>query len=295
VTTTAPEGEQIVAPAKSWRLGAHEFFSNKLGVAGLVVLVLIVLFCFLGPLFHHTEQVHADPLLSDLPPGPGHPLGTDGSGFDELGRIMLGGQAALEIGLLTALVATVFGTIFGAISGLLGGLADAAMMRIVDILLSIPFLFVVLILATKYQGTVLSLSLVIASFAWLYPARLVRAEVLSLRTRDFVSAARTMGTGPVRIIFRHLIPNSISVAIVNVTFQVADAILAISFLGFLGFGLSFPDVSWGDMLGGAQNAISNGYWWQVYPVGACLVLVVLAANFVGDALRDAFDIRLRRR
>jgi ABC-type dipeptide/oligopeptide/nickel transport system permease subunit len=230
-----------------------------------------------------------------MSPGGGHPLGTDANGFDELGRIMKGGQAALEIGLFASFIATVISTLYGAVSGLVGGLVDGVMMRFVDILLSIPFLFIVLILATKYSGTVFDLSLVIGIFSWLVPARLVRGEVLTLRTRDFVSAARVMGSGRSRLVYRHLIPNALSVVIVNITFQVADSILALAYLGFLGFGLQYPNTSWGDMLGGAQDYVSSGYWWLVYPVGGCLVAVVLASNLVGDALRDAFDVRLRRR
>ena len=208
---------------------------------------------------------------------------------------MVGGQTALEIGFLASFIATVIGTIYGAVAGLAGGLLDGALMRFVDILLSIPFLIIVLVLATKYSATVFDESLIIGAFSWLVPARLVRGEVLTLRTRDFVTAARVMGSSRTRLVFRHLIPNALSVVIVNVTFQVADAILALAYLGFLGFGLQYPAASWGDMLGGAQNHVSDGYWWLVYPVGICLVLVVMACNLIGDALRDAFDVRLRRR
>ena len=167
--------------------------------------------------------------------------------------MMKGGQAALEIGFFAAFVAIVIGTLWGAVSGLAGGIVDSAMMRVVDVFLSVPFLFVVLILAVKFGATVLSLSLVIGSFAWQVPARLVRGEVLTLRERDFVLAARTAGSGRWRLISRHLIPNSLGVVIVNVTFQVADAILAVSYIGFLGFGLHFPNVDWGDQLSYGQQ------------------------------------------
>jgi len=176
-----------------------------------------------------------------------------------------------------------------------GGVVDAVLMRFVDVLLSIPLLFIVLILATRYHATVISQSLIIGLFSWQAPSRLVRGEVLTLRVRDFVTAARIMGGTQRRLILRHLIPNALSVVIVNITFLIADAILLIAYLGFLGFGLAYPTASWGDMLGNAQTAVSSGYWWLVYPVGACLVLVVMACNLVGDALRDAFDVRLRRR
>jgi ABC-type dipeptide/oligopeptide/nickel transport system permease subunit len=294
-TRPSPEGGDVQVIASGWRLALREFLSNRLAVIGLAVIVFFAIFCFLGPLVHHTNQSVTNPLVTDLPPGGGHPLGTDDNGFDELGRIMSGGQTALEIGFLAALIATVLGTLWGAVAGLVGGIVDGIMMRFVDILLSIPFLFIVLILATKYSATVLSESLIIGLFSWLVPARLVRGEVLTLRVRDFVAAARVMGGTRRRLIFRHLIPNALSVVIVNVTFQVADAILALAYLGFLGFGLQYPAASWGDMLGGASDHLSNGYWWLIYPVGGCLVVVVLACNLVGDALRDAFDVRLRRR
>ena len=291
----APEGGDVQVVASGWRLAWREFSQNRLALVSVLILVGFLLFCFLGPLFYHSNQTVTNPLITDLPPGPGHPLGTDQNGFDELGRIMVGGQTALEIGFLAAAIATVIGTLYGAIAGLVGGLLDGIMMRFVDILLSIPFLVAVLIIATKYSGTVVTLSLVLGIFSWLVPARLVRGEVLTLRVRDFVLAARVMGAGQGRLVWRHLIPNALSVVIVNVTFQVADAILALAYLGFLGFGLQYPATSWGDMLGGAQNYVASGYWWLVYPVGACLVLVVLASNVIGDALRDSLDVRLRRR
>ena len=208
---------------------------------------------------------------------------------------MAGGRTALAIGFFAAVISIVIGTLYGAISGLSGRLLDGVMMRFVDIVYSIPFLFIVLVLATKFSATVLEESLLLGFFSWLVPARLMRGEVLSLRERDSVWAARVMGASRTRLVYKHLIPNSLSVVIVNVTFLVADSILALAFLGFLGFGLQYPTASWGDMLGNADTYVSNGQWWLVYPVGACLVAVVMACNLVGDGLRDAFDVRLRRR
>ena len=289
------EGGDVYILASGWRLALREFADNRLALVAAGILVFFVLFCFLGPVFYHTNQSLTNPLITDQAPSGAHVLGTDDNGFDELGRMMAGGQTALEIGFLAAAMATVIGTLWGAIAGLLGGIVDGAMMRFVDILLSIPYLLIVLVLATKYHATVLDLSVVIGLFAWLVPARLVRGEVLTLRERDFVQAARVMGAKRSRIVVRHLIPNALSVVIVNITFQVADAILVLAYLGFLGFGLQYPTASWGDMLGNAQQYVASGYWWLVYPVGGCLVLVVLACNVVGDALRDALDVRLRRR
>ncbi len=289
-----PEAGGFVVQS-GWRLGLREFASNKLAVIGLGILVFFVLFCWAGPLVYHTNQLLINPVASFISPGAGHPLGTDNQGFDELGRLMLGGQTALEIGIFTALLATGIGMIFGAIAGLAGGIVDAVMMRFVDVMWSVPFLFVVLILATRYSSTELSLILVLAVFSWLVPARLVRGEVLTLRTRDFVAAARAAGSSRCRLVRKHLIPNALSVIIVNVTFQVADAITALAFLGFLGFGLAYPKTDWGDQLSNGVGFLQDGYWWLVYPVGACIVLVIVACNFVGDALRDSLDVRLRRR
>jgi ABC-type dipeptide/oligopeptide/nickel transport system permease subunit len=296
------DGGEVQAIASGWRLAVREFAENKVAVLGVAILVFFVLFCFLGPLFYHTNQSLTQPLQANLPPGAanplgGHagPLGTDEHGFDELGRIMLGGQTALEIGFFAAFISIVIGTLYGAVAGLSGRLLDGVMMRFVDIVYSIPFLFIVLVLATKFSATVLEISLLLGFFSWLVPSRLMRGEVLTLRERDFVWAARTMGSSRTRLVYQHLIPNALSVVIVNVTFLVADSILALAYLGFLGFGLQYPAVSWGDMLGNADTYISNGQWWLVYPVGFCLVAVVMACNLVGDALRDAFDVRLRRR
>jgi len=291
----APEGGEVGAVQSGWRLAWREFSSNRLAVIGFGILIFFVLFCFVGPLIYRTNQLDTNLTLANQPPSADHLLGTDTNGFDELGRIMKGGQAALEIGFFAAFVAIVIGTLWGAVSGLAGGVVDSALMRVVDVFLSVPFLFVVLILAVTFGATVLSLSLVIGFFAWQVPARLVRGEVLSLRERDFVLAARTAGAGSWRLVSRHLIPNALGVVIVNVTFQVADAILAVSYVGFLGFGLHFPNVDWGDQLSDGSNYLQDGYWWLIFPVGACIVLTVMALNFIGDALRDAMDVRLRRR
>ncbi len=256
-----------------------------------------ILFSWVGPLFYHGNTSVAELLNTNTPPGPGAPLGTDSEGFDILGLLMVGGQAALEIGILSAIIATIVGTLWGAIAGLVGGVIDGFMMRVVDVILSVPLLFVILIIANRYGSTVPILALIIGIFSWLVPARLVRGEVLTLRVRDFVSAAKSAGATQTRLVYRHLIPNALGVVIVNITFQVADAILLVAALGFLGFGLQYPIFDWGDMLsnGGGNSAILNGYWWQVYPVGACIVLTVMACNLIGDALRDALDVRLRRR
>jgi ABC-type dipeptide/oligopeptide/nickel transport system permease subunit len=290
-----PDGGDIGQMQSGWRLAAREFSHNKLAVIGLAVLVFFVLFCFIGPLLYRVNLNDTNIEITNLPPGPGHLLGTDDLGIDVLAELMKGGQSALEIGFLAAALGIGLGAIWGAISGLAGGVTDSVMMRVVDVFLSIPGLFIVLIVAVRYGASVLSLSLIIGAFTWLVPARLVRGEVLTLRVRDFVSAARTAGASRWRLINKHLIPNALGVIIVNVTFNVADAILLVAALGFLGFGLHYPSQDWGDMLSNGIQYMQDGYWWLVYPVGASIVLVVMACNLIGDALRDSLDVRLRRR
>ena len=294
-TSRAPEGGEVGAIQSGWRLALREFARNRLAVVGVGILLFFVVFCFLGPFFYHANLLQVNLIDAHNPPGAGHPLGADTQGFDVLGELMNGGQAALEIGFFAAFVAITIGALVGAVAGLAGGFVDTVLMRVVDIFLSVPFLFVVLILAARYGASVLSLSLVIGGFSWQVPARLVRSEVLTIRERDFVLAARTAGSGSWRLIRKHLLPNSLGVMIVNVTFQVADAILAVAYVGFLGFGLHYPNLDWGDMISDGVGYMQDGYWWLIYPVGVCIVLTVMALNFIGDALRDSLDVRLRRR
>jgi peptide/nickel transport system permease protein len=275
------------------------FVENRLAVVGLAIIVLAILFCWLGPVLYHTNQTDAQDALinstQNAPPGAGHPLGTDNTGFDMLGRIMYGGQISLEVGFAAAGIATLLGVLIGAVSGFFGGIVDTILMRFVDILLSVPILYLLIVLAVIFSPSVKILILVIGFTAWLVPARLVRGETLSLRVREFVQAVRVMGGGGGRIVLRHIIPNTIGTIIVNATFQVADAILLLAALGFIGLGVPSPQTDWGSMLSNGVNYAFDGYWWEIYPTGLAIVLVVVAFNFVGDALRDAFEVRLQRR
>ena len=266
---------------------------SPLGIIGLTIIIAACLFCFVGPLLYHTNQVASNLAASNDPPGAGHPLGTDDNGFDILGRLMIGGQSSLEIGAAVAILATTLGVVWGAIAGFFGGIVDGVMMRIVDVILAVPALFLLLILATSVAPSTLELIVVLSFLAWQVPSRLVRGESLTLRTREFVQAVQVMGGGSTRSVVRHIIPNTISTIVVNATFQVADAILILAVLSYLGFGLPPPAATWGGMLSDGSSYIFAGYWWQVYPVGVLIVIVVVAFNFLGDALRDLLDVRLR--
>ncbi|HXY43092.1 MAG TPA: ABC transporter permease [Acidimicrobiales bacterium] len=294
-TVAMPEGGEAGGVGGAWSLVFHAFAENRLALAGVALIALIALFCFLGPLVYHTDQLHTNLFATNEAPSGAHPLGTDELGFDILGRLMVGGQSALEVGLAVALCATGIGVVYGTIAGYLGGLIDAVMMRIVDVILAIPTIFLFIFLATIFRPTLVLLILVLSSLSWLTTARLVRAEALALRPREFVEAVRLVGGRAPRIIGRHLVPNSIGTIVVNATFQVADAILVLAVLTFLGFALPPPAVTWGGMLSDGTNFLYDGYWWQVYPALVMIVLTVVAFNFVGDGLRDSLDVRLRRR
>ena len=290
-----PEGGQVVSAGSPWRLIARTFAKNRLAIVGVVVIVLIILFSFVGPLVYHTDQFNPNLLAVNLSPRSGYPLGTDQSGFDILGRLMEGGKSSIEVGLAVGLIASVFGLIYGAISGFFGGAVDAVMMRVVDVGLAVPLVFLFIFMAQIYKPSLALLIVLLALVSWLIPARLVRGETLSLRTREYVQAVRVMGGRSGRIIVRHIIPNAIGTIVVTVTFQIANAILTLAVLQYLGFGLPATTPTWGSMLSDGTTYLQDGYWWEVYPALLIIVITVVAFNFIGDALQDAFDVRLQER
>jgi peptide/nickel transport system permease protein len=297
---TRPGGADLPAPGQvprrrgPGRLTMAAFAANRRAMAGLGLVVLITLGCFLGPLLYRTNQVTVRLNLATLPPSGSYPLGTDASGYDVLGRLMEGGQSSLELGFAVSVATTVIGTVYGAIAGLVGGIVDAVMMRVVDTFLAIPGLVLLLILVNLFTPNLWLIIILLSLLSWLGTSRLVRGEVLTLRTREFVQAARMMGSSRPRILARHLVPNAIGVIIVNATFTVADAILTLSALSFLGLGLPPPHADWGSMLTNGLNYLFDGYWWLVYPPAIILIITVVAFNIIGDAARDSLDVRLQR-
>jgi peptide/nickel transport system permease protein len=290
-----PEGGHALRRDASWRMILRAFVENRLALAGVILVVSVALFCLAGPLFWHTDQVHTNLLQVNQPPSAEHPLGTDDLGYDVLGRLMVGGQSSLLVGVTVALMATGLGVVYGVIAGYFGGPTDAILMRVVDIVLAVPVVYLFIDLASEFKPTLLLLIVVLAFLSWLIPARLVRGETLSLRVREYVQAVRTMGGRSGRIIFRHLVPNTMGTITVNATFQVADAILTLAVLSYLGFSLPPPTATWGGMLQNGVNFLYDGYWWEIYPAGLMIVLTVVAFNFIGDGLRDSLDVRLQRR
>ncbi|HTW03821.1 MAG TPA: ABC transporter permease [Streptosporangiaceae bacterium] len=290
-----PEGGTVAAGGSPWRAILSVFIQNRLAIVGVAIVIAMVLFSFVGPLLYHTDQVHTN--LGDINAAPGgsHPLGTDDVGYDVLGRLMLSGQSSLLVGLAAALLATVVGTLWGAVAGYVGGAIDAVMMRIVDSVLAIPPLILILLLASVFRPNTWTLILVVAIVSWLAPARLVRGEAISLRTREYVQAATAMGGRRGWIVLRHITPNAIGTIVVQATFEVANAILLLAALSYLGLGPAPPATNWGSMLSNGLNYMYEGKWWLIYPAGLAIVLTVVAFNFIGDAMRAALEVRLRER
>jgi peptide/nickel transport system permease protein len=282
-------------PRSTFRRGLEVFWENKLAVAGVGIYVFMILFCFIGPHIYHTNQLTVNFGNEELPPSAAHPLGTDANGFDVLGRLMIAGQISLEVGIAAALLATFVGVLWGAIAGYVGGFTDSFMMRIVDAMLSIPTLFLALVVVSMVTPSKPVLILIIALTSWLTTSRLVRGEALSLRTRDYVQAMKVMGGGNTRAVLRHIAPNAVGTIMVNATFQVADAIALIVALSYLGLGIRPPQQDWGAMLSAGVQYVYDGYWWLIIPAGFCIVIVIAGAIFIGEGLRDAVEVRLQRR
>jgi peptide/nickel transport system permease protein len=290
-----PEGGEVVATGNPWAVVARTFAQNRLAIVGVGVVLVVTMFRFLGPLVHQTDQLNPNLVSVNLPPGHGHLLGTDSEGFDILGRLMEGGQSTIEVGLAVGVIATLLGLIYGAVSGFFGGALDGILMRLVDVGYAIPVVFLFIFVAQIYKPSLTLLIVLLVAVSWLIPARLVRGETLSLRTREYVQAAQAMGGRSWRIIGRHIVPNTIGTIMVTVTFQIATAILTLAVLQYLGFGLPPSTPTWGSMLTEGTTYLQDGYWWQVYPALAMIVITVIAFNFIGDALQDAFDVRLQER
>ena len=280
---------QRAAIGSRTRRGLAACRAYPLATAGAVMIVAMAAFCFVGPLAYHVDQTHVFLSQANLGPRSGHPLGTDADGSDELGRLMTGGQVSLELAAIAGLLAALLGSLWGAVAGYLGGFADAVMMRVVDAAIAIPAVVLLLLLISIYQPSTAMLVAVIAGTSWLSTARLVRAEALTLRMREYVQAAVVMGGSGLRVILRHIAPNAIGTIVVNVTFQIANAILILATLSWLGLGVQFPKLDWGDMIGTATPTISDGYWWEILAPGVAITLVVLAFAMLGDGLRDAFS------
>ena len=287
----------------AWR----RFRRHKPAIIGLVVLFLLVLYALAGPLvFSEKYANYNDTSLRLQAPSAGHLFGTDSIGRDVLARTIYGGQISLLIGLTAVVVETFLGILVGALAGYYGGVVDSILMRITEAMLNIPELFLLIVMAKyfggklpeleifgrTFSGSVIVIVLIIGLTSWMYLARIVRAQFLSLKENEFVLAARATGTRNIEIIFRHILPNSVAPIVVSATLGVANAILSEAYISFLGLGVQPPTATWGNMLDGANNYLESAPWLWFFP-GLLILLTVLSINFLGDGLRDALDPRGR--
>ena len=272
------------------------FRKNKLAMIAFFVLIIIILSAFFAP-FLATEDPFKISLSQEamkLPPSASHFFGTDDMGRDIWSRIVFGSRISLLVGFLAAFFSVFIGAIYGSISGYYGGRVDSLMMRFVDIMLSLPTMFLLIIFAAFVRPNAVGIALIISITGWMPIARLVRGEFLSLKEREFVEAARGLGYSNQRIIFIHILPNVTAPIIVNATLEVVYAIIAESTLSFLGLGIQPPQFSWGRMLTNAQDLVllKEAPWTAIFP-GLAIFITVLCFNFFGDGLRDALDPKLK--
>ena len=295
-----PGGEaQGVVGFSFWSQFWRRFLRNRAAVSAAAVLLLLLAAAALAPVLAPADPASIVTRDRLLPPGSlsrvnpqlHYWLGTDNTGRDILSRLLFGGRVSMTVGLITAAISISIGTVVGATAGYYGGAVDNVLMRCVDFLLITPRLPLIIIILTVFPRSLLLLLLLLGLTAWGGVARLVRAEYLSLRTRDFVEAARAQGASDRRIIFRHILPSAMAPLIVNATFQVAGTILLESVLSFLGLGVQPPTASWGNMLFGAQDILAVAPWTSILP-GLAISVAVLSFNLLGDGLRDALDPRL---
>ncbi|MFM8334443.1 MAG: ABC transporter permease [Opitutaceae bacterium] len=263
---------------------------NRLAVAGLVFLVFVAVTCLLGPLFsaYGYEEQRLD--LGASPPGAQHWLGTDTLGRDLLVRTLTGGRVSLGVGLAATFVALTIGVVYGAVAGFVGGKRDAFMMRGVDIMYSLPFPIFVILLMVFFGRNIILLFVAIGAVEWLTMARIVRSQVMAVKRMEFIEAARSLGYGRRRIIFRHILPNILGPVIVYTTLTIPAVMLLEAFLSFLGLGVQPPMSSWGVLIKDGAEKMEEFPWLLVFPA-ALFSLTLLSLNFVGDGLRDALDVR----
>ena len=280
------------APSRWWHSRAVlRFINHRLALLGLAMITLLTLACVLGPYLLPYDSLHIDLRARFAPPMTGnHYLGTDPLGRDLAARLLMAGRISLLVGFSAMLLSIVIGTVIGVVAGYRGGWISAVLMRTVDGFLSFPSIFLVLALAAALKPSPIMITVIIAITKWMEVARIVEAEVRSLREREFVQAGRMLGLSGTHIMFREILPNAMGPIIVAASLTVARAILLEAYISFLGFGIQPPLPSWGNMLNGAQKYLASAPWLAIIP-GAAITIAVTSFNFIGDGLRDALDVR----
>jgi oligopeptide transport system permease protein len=309
----APERGDLVAGTSLWRDAWRRLLKNKLAVFGMIVVTVVAIASILGPAIikrttgYAPDYIPSDAnLIKSYPPFKApdgtfswlHPMGTDNQGRDMLARVLQGGQISLMVGIIATIVSLLIGVAYGAVAGYLGGRIDNLMMRFVDILYSLPYIILVIVLLAMFRrntpmGQLVLLFVALGSVSWLTMARIVRGQVLSLKNQEFVLAARATGVSTLRIIFRHIVPNTLGPVIVYATLTIPTIMLTEAFLSFLGFGVQPPLASWGTLATEGIQNIGIFPWQLVFP-GLTMALTLFSLNFLGDGLRDALDPQTSR-
>jgi peptide/nickel transport system permease protein len=268
----------------------HYLIKNRLAVIGGLLVLLVFFLSIFAPLLAPYDPSAIDIKNILVGPGLSHPLGTDDLGRDVLSRMLWGGRVSLEVGFVAVSIATIIGIVLGSLAGYYGGWMDSIIMRAVDIMLSIPTIFLILAVIAILEPSIINIMIVIGFTSWMEPARLIRAEFISIKEREFVIAARAIGAGDNRIMLRHILPNGVSPILVSATMGVGSAILIESGLSFLGLGVQPPTPSWGSLLSSGKDNIEIAWWLSAFP-GLAILLTVLGYNLLGEGIRDALDPR----
>jgi len=279
-----------------WQDARHRFFQNKAAMVSLITLILIVAFSLFGHFISpwNYEDIDWDAMgdiqtLGAPSIASGHYFGTDDLGRDLYSRVIQGTQISLMVGLIGSLIAVVVGTLYGAIAGYLGGRIDGFMMRLVDILLAIPFMFVLILLMVMFGRSIYMIFIGIGLLSWLEMARIIRGQTLSLKNKEFIEAAIATGVRPLKIVTRHIIPNVLGIVVVYATLLVPNMIMTESFISFLGLGVQEPQTSWGALINEGARTLQHGTLWQLLFPLFFFVITLLSFFFIGDGLRDALD------
>jgi dipeptide transport system permease protein len=289
------DAERIVRPSLSyWQDAFRRLWQNKLATASLVLIVLLILMAVIGPVLSGQSYSKQALLASNLPPTAAHWFGTDDLGRDVFTRNWYGARISLFIGMMAVLIDLIIGVVYGGVAGFKGGLIDGVMMRIVDVLYGLPYLLVVILLMVVMGPGLLTIVVALSATGWIGMARLVRGQILQLKNSEYVLAAKILGASGSYIIRKHLLPNTIGIIIVQVTFSVPTAIFGEAFLSFLGLGVQAPLASWGVMANEALPTILSGHWWRLFFPAFFISLTMLAFNSLGDGLQDALDPKQRR-
>ncbi|WP_026453326.1 ABC transporter permease [Saccharomonospora iraqiensis] len=286
-TSSPAEREFTVAQRSQAQMVLKRFFQHRLAVVSLIVLISVLLLAFVGGWLwkYDVGDITGD---ESQPPSWEHPFGTDAVGHDSFAQVLRGTQISVGVAVLVAVFSTIIGTIWGAVAGYYRGWLDTALMRVADLVLTLPLLAVAAVLGEVAGGSWWLIAVVIAGLYWAYVSRVARGVVLSLREKEFIEASKALGAGDLRIIFKHLVPNALGSVIVNATILVAIAILIETSLSYLGFGVRAPDTSLGLLVSDNQTAVSTRPWLFYFP-GLFIIVIALTINFIGDGLRDAFD------